>query len=205
MRSVFAFFFWLNLTPWLRTARIYYLTSAIHLSRQAIGDLGAWSGAGTVAAALVLLPTVRRMTGPTLVWGSLAASLGMYAAQLCIRDPISAQWGTLALAVCSTIFSAMLVTMTMRVCGSGTEGVMVGLVAATAVVASDLADISGSFLFDALGPAHGNTIAASWRITNEIAMACTALGVGFIPFMPAWARKSGPPNANRGSSLTTPF
>jgi MFS family permease len=187
-----AYFFWMNVIPSARTIGIYYLSDGLHLSKQAIGDLGLWSGLGGIIASVGVFVRAPRLTPRVMSWGSLAMALALLVARAAIHDAESARWATFVGALCSSLFSAMLTTLTVRACIEGAETAIIGLIAAIGVVAADIADVLGSALYQAFGPAHGHTIAHAWMWTNVAAIGFTALAAGLIPFMPAWARSRQP-------------
>jgi MFS family permease len=188
-----AFVFYLILTPGPNT--LYYLADGLHFSKQFIGDLQKWSGAGTFLGMGLFAFGYRRLPVFALVWGAWLMDCAGYPMMWLMRGPVSAEWMMLAAVAIGVIYGLCLNTLAARACPPGIEGAVYGLVMAAIALGSTLSNQFGSWLYDSFGPvnkAHHYTVIHGWDWSLYIGLAFTLMAGFLIPLMPEWTRSHEP-------------
>lgn len=196
--AIVFFIFYLIVTPGVVTAQVYYENDALHLTKQFIGSLNRWNSAGTLAALLVYGVASRWLSPRVLVWGAWLMDTVGYLFLMNIHNAPSAEWMTFSFTLVGTIYGLCLYTLAGRACPVGVEGVVYGLVLSAIALGGTLGDKLGGTLYDAFGPAnhaHHYSITHGWLSLLWWGFGLTVLAVGFIPFLPAWARSGERINA----------
>lgn len=189
-----AFLFYLNVTPLLLTASVYYETDVLKLSKEFIGRLDSWTAAGAIAGLLAFGTLSRVLPIRAVVWGAIVSDCVIYLIAMTMHDAWSVRiaqslWSFLAifLAVC-------LNTLAARACPPKIEGTVYGLMQAVMALSLVLCDKFGSTLYDYFGPANHHSITHGWFSALWFGFGFTLLAVFFVPFLPAWTRENKPKN-----------
>ena len=186
IRCVIGFIFYLQLVPEIGTARFFFLVDHLHLSKQAIGDLGGWSSAGALLGVLVFAAVSTRLPVRVITWGAVLFG-GLYYLPLAfIHDGTSAKAASLACELSDSWYGLCMATLAARVCPRRIEGTVYALYGAASALGWQIGNKTGSLLYDHFG-AHQH-IVLGWHVMLWVAMGMTASAAALIPFMPAWAR-----------------
>jgi len=195
MWAVVAFVFYLQITPYINTAKTYYQADVLHFSKQYIGDLGVASSVGLLLSIVLFNLISRRLSGRAHVLGAWLGSAAIYISYLGMRDKSSAVLSIACAGFFINYAYLCIFALGARICPPGGEGAIYSLIL-TAVGSSYLfSEKFGSFLYDYFGPSnkgHNYTIAHGWYSAIWFGLGFTLLGFIFIPLLPRWARGGTP-------------
>jgi MFS family permease len=195
MWAVLAFVGYLQITPYVNTAKTFYQADALHFSKQFIGDLGSYMSAGLLLAIIVYNLLGRRLSARAHIWGAYLGSAGIYVAYMGLNTAATAGAVMVAVGFCINYAYICLFACSARICPVGAEGTVYGLVL-TAISSTYLvSEKFGSALYDYYGPnnkAAHYTISHGWYATLWFGLGFCLLACLFIPFLPAWTRSREP-------------
>ena len=195
MWAILGFIFYLQVTPYINTARTYYQTDVLQFSKQFIGDLNRYSSMGYLLGIVVFHLLSRRLSARAHVWGGFLGSAGIYVAYMGMRDKSSVAAVLVCAGFCINYAYLCLYTLGARVCPPGAEGTVYALILTAISSSYLLSEKFGSFLYDYFGPgntAHHYTITHGWYSALWFGLGFTLLAIVFLPFLPAWARSKQP-------------
>ncbi len=193
--SVLSFIVYLQLTPYIDTARTYYQADVLHFSKQFIGDLGSYGSVGVLISLLIFNVMSRRLSARAHIWGAYLGSAAIYVAYMALRDKPTAGLVVIFTGFFINYAYLCIYALGARICPKGAEGTVYGLIL-TAIGSTYLfSEKFGSFLYDYFGPsnlAHHYTIAHGWYSALWFGLGFTLLAFAFIPFLPSWTRSGRP-------------
>ena len=190
--AVTAFFFYLNVTPLLLTASVYYETDVLKLSKEFIGRLDSWTAAGSIAGLLVFGVLSRKLPLRAVVWGAIISDCAIYLIAMTMHDALSVHIAQFLWSFMAIFLMVCLNTLAARACPPKIEGTVYGLMQAAMALSLVLCDKFGSTLYDYFGPANHHSITHGWFCALWFGFGFTLLAVFFVPFLPAWAKETSP-------------
>ncbi len=190
--AVTAFFFYLNVTPLLLTASVYYETDVLKLSKEFIGRLDSWTAAGSMAGLLVFGVLSRKLPLRAVVWGAIISDCAIYLIAMTMHDALSVRIAQFLWSFMAIFLMVCLNTLAARACPPKIEGTVYGLMQAAMALSLVLCDKFGSTLYDYFGPANHHSITHGWFCALWFGFGFTLLAVFFVPFLPAWAKETHP-------------
>ena len=197
-----AFLFYLNVTPLLMTASVYYETDVLKLSKNFIGRLDSWMAAGSIAGLLAFGALSRKLPIRALVWGAIVSDCAIYLAAMTMHDALSVHIAQFLWSFLAIFLMVCLNTLAARACPPKIEGTVYGLMQAAMALSLVLCDKFGSTLYDCFGPAHHHSITHGWFCALWFGFGFTLLAVFFVPFLPAWAKEGrAKTSINNGNDL----
>jgi Na+/melibiose symporter-like transporter len=187
--AVTAFFFYLNVTPLLLTASVYYETDVLKLSKDFIGRLDSWTAAGSIAGLLAFGALSRKLPIRAIVWGAIISDCAIYLIAMTMHDAPSVHIAQFLWSFMAIFLLVCLNTLAARACPPKIEGTVYGLMQAAMALSLVLCDKFGSTLYDFFGPANHHSITHGWFCALWFGFGFTVLAVFFVPFLPAWAKE----------------
>ncbi len=191
--AIVAFLFYLNVTPLLMTASVYYETDVLKLSKGFIGRLDSWTAAGAITGLLMFGIFSRRLPMRALVWGAIITDCAIYLVMMTMHDALSVHIAQFLWSFLSLLMTVCLNMLAARACPPKVEGTVYGLMQAAIALSLVLCDKFGSTLYDYFGPANHHSITHGWFYALWFGFGFTLLAVFFVPFLPAWAREGTSP------------
>ncbi len=195
--AIVAFLFYLNVTPLLMTASVYYETDVLKLSKNFIGRLDSWTAAGAITGLLIFGIFSRKLPVRALVWGAIVTDCAIYLVMMTMHDAPSVHIAQFLWSFLSLFMAVCLNTLAARACPPKIEGTVYGLMQAAMALSLILCDKFGSTLYDYFGPAHHYSVTHGWFYALWFGFGFTLLAVFFVPFLPAWTRESTPKTAEK--------
>jgi MFS family permease len=171
--AVTAFVAYFGLVPSPDTARPYYLTDALHLSKLFIGELSGWGALGAILGVLVVQVAPRRLGVRSLAAIASSATILAMVPLMLIHDALSAKIGILVFNILASLGAFAYSWMWARACPKGLEAVIFGTLASTQALFYFICDWLGTHMYDWFGPATGHSAAYGWHWTL---ITCMALG-----------------------------
>ncbi len=192
---VTAFFFYLNVTPLLLTASVYYETDVLKLSKDFIGRIDSWTAAGSIAGLVAFGAVSRKLPIRAIVWGAIISDCAIYLIAMTMHDAPSVHIAQFLWSFMAIFLMVCLNTLAARACPPKIEGTVYGLMQAAMALSLVLCDKFGSTLYDYFGPANHHSITHGWFCALWFGFGFTLLAVFFVPFLPAWAKEGHPKTA----------
>lgn len=200
--AITAFLFYLNVTPLLLTASVYYETDVLKLSKGFIGRLDSWMAAGSLVGLLAFGAVSRRLPIRALVWGAIVSDCAIYLVAMTMHDALSVHIAQFLWSFMAIFLMVCLNTLAARACPPKIEGTVYGLMQAAMALSLVLCDKFGSTLYDYFGPANHHSITHGWFCALWFGFGFTVLAVFFVPFLPAWTKENtSQNNTNNGNDL----
>jgi len=174
-----AFLFYLNVTPLLLTASVYYETDVLKLSKDFIGRLDSWTAAGSIAGLIAFGAVSRRLPLRVIVWGAIFSDCAIYLIAMTMHNAPSVRVAQSLWSFMAIFLAVCLNTLAARACPPKIEGTVYGLMQAVMALSLVLCDKFGSTLYDYFGPAHGHSITHGWFCALWFGFGFTLLAVFF--------------------------
>lgn len=200
--GIIAFIFYLVLTPGTSTAQFFFQVDHLHFSKQLLGNLTAFSAAGSVLGFVSYAAFSPRLPARVLVGGLVLLDCASYLLLLGLHDPTSAKVIAVAGGLVYGWYLLGLLRLGARACPPGIEGTVYGLVLAAQFLGSTLSDKIGGTIYGHFGGSSGHP-EQGWHALLVTAIVFSALAAVFLPFLPAWARSRTPIGTMKETAMET--